>query len=224
MKREGTDGLIGRLKTDYAFRALTTAIFSSCFTLIFAAYNVVLGILYRAAWNFGISVYYAMLALLRIIAVFGELRDRKRQPPQNGRGRGRYLAESILLFLLDVALIAPLAMMVKQERHIAYHEITAISIAAYTALKITFAIVNYKKTRKTKDLTVRMLKNINFKDALVSILLLQYALVMTFGEGMRGDMLTVSQLSSAALWGFLIAISALSLRHAAKIFRDPSTE
>lgn len=55
-----------------------------------------------------------------------------------------------------------------------------------------------------------MLRNVNLVDALVSVLSLQYALVMTFGGGIEGDMLFLCAFSSLAVWGFLIILSVVN--------------
>ncbi len=61
-----------------------------------------------------------------------------------------------------------------QQKDINYSEIPALTIAAYTTYKITAASINIVKTRKGKHLSVKILRNVNFVDALVSVLSLQY--------------------------------------------------
>lgn len=62
-----------------------------------------------------------------------------------------------------------------------------------------------------------MLRNINLKDALVAILSLQYILIMTFGDGITGEMQTVCAISTFAVWTTLIVISIANLKSSIKL-------
>ena len=128
-----------------------------------------------------------------------------------------YFVQSILLLIIDLALITPISLMVLQKKNVDYSTIPAIILAAYTTYKIIAAIINYIKTRKQKHLSIKILKNINLIDALVSILSLQYVLIMTFGNGIEGEMLALCATSTFAVWVLIIAISVLSLINSIKI-------
>jgi len=54
-------------------------------------------------------------------------------------------------------------------------------MATYAFWKLGNSIYNIIKARKHNDCTIQSIKNINFADALVSILALQTALLDTFG-------------------------------------------
>lgn len=62
-----------------------------------------------------------------------------------------------------------------------------------------------------------MLKTVGFIDALVSVLSLQYTLIMTFGGGMDKKMFILCAVSSFAIWALLIAVSLMSLLRAIKL-------
>lgn len=78
----------------------------------------------------------------------------------------------------------------------------AITIAAYTTYKIIMSAINFSKAKKNGNLSVKMLRNVNLVDALVSVLSLQYALVMTFGGGIEGDMLFCAHSARLRFGGF----------------------
>ena len=46
---------------------------------------------------------------------------------------------------------------------------------------------------------VRIIRDVYFKDALVSVISLQYVLIKTFGDGVNGVMLTVSEVTCSLL-------------------------
>ena len=89
-------------------------------------------------------------------------------------------------------------------------------MAAYTTYKITLSIVNYIKTRKSTEPGVRMLKTVNVVDALVSVLTLQYTLLMVTDGRIEGDMFILCACTSFAVWGLLIVLSAVALARAVK--------
>lgn len=107
-------------------------------------------------------------------------------------------------------MIAPITLMALQKKEVNFSSVHAITIAAYTTYKIIMSAINFSKAKKNGNLSVKMLRNVNLVDALVSVLSLQYALVMTFGGGIEGDMLFLCAFSSLAVWGFLIILSVVN--------------
>lgn len=212
-----------RIKSDYTFRTFVFSAFSFLVTVAFTGYNVFLAVVYRSAWNIGIAIYYALLLCVRAYVIFFEYEFNKKNIDDRAKENARkqlYLVQSILLLVMDIALIAPISIMVMQQKDINYSEIPALTIAAYTTYKITAASINIVKTRKGKHLSVKILRNVNFVDALVSVLSLQYTLIMTFGGGIDGKMRTLCAISTFFIWMFIIFISVLSFIHAVKSKKD----
>ncbi len=191
-------------------------------TAVFAGYNVFLWFAYGAAWNIGIAVYYGLLTEIRACILIVEERLRRKELTEEQKGAVRikmYFVQSIFLFAVDVALIAPISLMVLQEKAIGYTAIPAIAIAAYTTYKIALSTVNYVKNRRERQLSVKMCRNLNFMDALVSVLSLQYVLVMTFGDGVTGEMMTWCAISSFAVWAALLAVAFAAMMRAIELKR-----
>ena len=61
--------------------------------------------------------------------------------------------------------------------------IIMITIATYTAWKVTMAIVNIVKAHKKKALLLITLRNIGCADAAMSVLTLEHSMIATFGSG-----------------------------------------
>ena len=96
-------------------------------------------------------------------------------------------------------------------------------MAAYTTFKISVAVYNYVKTRRNYGLFVKMLKNISLADALVSVLVLQYTLVMIFGNGVTGDMFTLCAITTFFIWGFITVHAVAAIVSAfinLRLYRD----
>lgn len=58
-------------KNDFEFRTIVNSFASSGITVIFALYNLVIGIYYGIIWNQCISVYYILLTILRGLISYG---------------------------------------------------------------------------------------------------------------------------------------------------------
>ena len=74
------------------------------------------------------------------------------------------------------------------------------------------ASVNLKKRKKSENRLVRLLRTINFIDALVSILTLQNTLIMVNMHGEGNQMLTLSAVTSAVIMLAVLVLSVAAIR------------
>ena len=203
-------GVLKRIKNDYVFRTFIFSALSFFVTLVFTIYNTFLGVAYKSVWNIGIALYYALLLCIRAYIIFSERKFYKNNLTDEQKDRKRkiiFFVQSILLLIIDCALIAPISLMVLQKRAIKFSQIPAIAMAGYTSFKIFVSTRNIFKTKFEMNLSIKMLRNINFIDALVSILSLQYTLIMTFGGGLDEDMFTLCAISSFCIYVLLFILS-----------------
>ena len=206
--------LFGKIKSDYEFRTYVFAAVSVFISLVFAVFNTVLAFLYNAAWNFGIAVYYYLLVAERSVVCACEIKWNKSGLDEEVREQKRkklYFAQSVTLLFLDMVLVTPISLMVLQRKAVNYSIIAAIGMAAFTTYKIVMATRGFVKTRKDYNLGVRILKNLNFIEALVSVLSLQYTLIMANDGGVQGDMFVLCAITSFAIWAFVVTLSVISL-------------
>ncbi len=213
---------VARMKSDYAFRTFVTAGLSFAATPVFACYNTFLGIFYGAAWNFGSATYYVLLTALRAFVIGAERKVSRSAWGDERKAVVRsklFLMQSLLLFVIDCALIGPIVLMAQRRRPVGYTTVPAIATAAYTVCRLSFAAVNFKKTRKMDHLSVIMLRNASFIDALVSVLSLQYVLIMTFGKDGGSDMVRMVAMTSFAIWSAIVLVSALAVVRAVKLIK-----
>ena len=200
--------LYARWRRDYGFRTVVNATGSTAVTALFALYNGWLGIRNRALWNGSVCVYYLLLTLLRGYLILVEA-GRFRLSPRVRRHRGRwaFTTSSWVLLALNLALVAPITLMVRMQRPVGTGLIHAIALAAYATWKITMAIINFFRRRRSRDLVVRQLRTINLMDALVSILTLQNTLIMVNSQDDPRSMLTLAAISSAGIFLIIMGIS-----------------
>lgn len=199
------------LNKDYELRSYLFSGFSLFTTFVFLIYNLVLGIVYSAIWNFSISFYYLILLTLRTIIITKEKTWRYDEISIRNKKRLKlFRFTTKILLVMDLALIIPISLMVLSKRNVDISMIPTIGIAAYTTYKVTFATINYFKTRGQKNLSLFGLKIINLKDAIVSILTLQNTMVMGFGN--ETSMLTLTAYTSAGMLVGMFILTILSIR------------
>lgn len=217
--------LFAKIKSEYEFRTYIFAAISIIISLIFAIFNTVLAFLYNASWNSGIAVYYYILAFERAVVCSCEVKWYKAGLDESEKEQKRkklYFAQSIVLLILDLALVTPISLMVLQQKAVNYSIIVAISMAAFTTYKIIMSSRGFIKTRKNYNLGVRILKNLNFIEALVSVLSLQYTLIMTVDGSVQGDMFVLCAVTSFAIWAFVVVVSLISLVKSINILKEKS--
>ncbi|MCR4617644.1 MAG: hypothetical protein K5669_05605 [Lachnospiraceae bacterium] len=112
--------------------------------------------------------------------------------------------------LLNLALIAPIAVMVKGERGFAFGKVPAIALAAYTFYRLTFSIINLNKSRKQYNCLVKELRAINTVDALVAVLSTQNALIIANGDMHEGFNL-MSSYTSAVIYAVIVFVTIRSM-------------
>ena len=199
---------IKKIKNDFSYRTTLSTIFSLLINLVFIIYNGYLGIKYFDAFSIGITIYYALLFWVMLATLIVERNIVKNNKEQKDKIRIKnYKISSIFIFIIDFSLIAPIILMVVNPKDVNFGLIPAIVMATYCVYKIIKAIINYKKSKKTNNLSIVLLKEINIIGAIVSILNLQHTLIMVNG-GMNDDMKTLSFVSSV---GFIILIIMFSI-------------
>ena len=156
---------------EYSFRAIILATASLFINIAYTVFNAILAIIGSSLWFGAISMYHAILIILRSDTIL----SRHKNP------RKSYLRASILVIFLSVFLSLAVWQMVSNNLAFNYPSLTIYAFAAYAFYKITASIINLVKSRE-QSLTVRATKNIGFADALVSILSLQTALLFTFSD------------------------------------------
>ncbi len=206
---------VSRWKTDHDFQTYIAATGSLAVTLIFALYNGFLGIHHASLWYGTICIYYILLSLLRGLIIAAAKKIAHRESKKSSRNLAA-LVISLFLLILNISLIVPISIMVRQQKPVSMTLIPAIAMAAYTTYKVTMASVKLRRRRATSDSLAWLLRTIGFIDALVSVLTLQNTLIMINSSGVNPGMMTLTAISSAVVW---VATLLLSLHTIMKGFR-----
>lgn len=203
-------------RKDYVGQTFTRAATSLAVTALFALYYGYLSLRYTSAWHGSIGIFYLLLTIIRGAVLLTQKRNQIRPASHQTRScRRTFLVSSILLLVMDLALIWPISMMVVLDKPVSVGKIPAIAMAAYTTWKITMASIHMGRHRRRsgENILVAELRTVNFIDILVSVLTLQNTLIMVNRTATRGnDMLPLSATSSAAIYAMIVAITLRMLR------------
>ena len=197
-------------RKSYLFSTVLSSSISMLVGAAFTIYNGVLGVADHLSWNASICVYYFLLSGIRAIIVYSQRNpvlhpDEKRLVHQ----KKIYCCTHILLLLINIALIVPIAVMVKGAKSYTHGLIPAIAMAAYTTYRIAMSIVHFRRARKSQNPFVLELRTLNMIDSLVAVLNLQNTLILANG-GMSAGMQRLSAWTSAGILSLILAISVRS--------------
>ncbi|MCQ2742700.1 MAG: hypothetical protein MJ239_05315 [Bacilli bacterium] len=197
-----------RKQRRYRSSTILGAAFSIIVGLILAFYNIALGLIGGAVWNLSIGIYYVFLSVIRSIIVSSQTKRRNRDEIKGAENRRKvYVTTYILIFIMNIALAAPIAMMVLGMRNVNTGLIPAIAQATYTTYRIVTSISHYNKSKLDSNILVHELRTINLIDSLVAVLCLQNVLIVAAG-GDTESMLRFTACTSAAI---LLAILIINI-------------
>lgn len=200
--------LLDEWKCDHGFKIFASSLLSALAGGIFALLNCALWVMYRFIWNGTICVYYILLTFVRIILIhhYG-----KSKSSYGISSKKIFVFSHIIIFLMNISMAAPIAIMVKEGRNVDLGLIPAIAMAAYTTYRICFAVFNYKKSFKAQNGIIRVLSMINLIDALMAVLTLQNTLIVVNRAQYDYDMFILSAVTSAVIIGIITILSVFSL-------------
>ena len=165
----------GRLVEDPKFRAEISLHQGFIVNLAYIVVKMAYGVWYRSPWFISLALYYALLALTRLLLLF--------------RGKGLdYLGElrrcrlcGLVLLLMNLALAGIVDFMVRQNRGYEYPGTLIYAMAAYSFYAVILAAVNVVKFRRHGSPVLSAAKAVNLAAAMVSILSLETAMLSQFG-------------------------------------------
>ena len=154
-------------------KSFNTAALSLLINIVYGAYNFFLGITTPSVWFLTAGTYYLILSIVRLF-ILSAKKDSVKALLKPFAGA--------MLMLLSVPLAGMVILASLKDRGTDFHEIPMITIALYTFIKITLSTVNMVKAKHNTPEKVKVLRNISFADAFVSICSLQRSMLVSFGE------------------------------------------
>lgn len=193
---------------NYSFRTIIFAAIAFLINIGYAVFNAVIGIINLSVWYGALAAYYIVLSLMRgVILLYRRKRDAYEKKDGNRivlRDIKKYRNCGILLILLPLCLSFAILDAVQSHSSFSHPGLMIYVAATYTTYKVTMAIYNSVKTRKVEDMTLKVVRDINLADALVSILALQMAMLREFSPDLNVDF--VNCLTGGAVCALTIAL------------------
>lgn len=219
IRRKIYDHPIGnRYMTDWAFRTKISLHLSLAVNLLYVGTNLWSWHLNHSWWFVVLSVYYAIMAVMRFLLVH--------------YARFNTLGSSVLkewkwsricayiLLLVNLTLSGAVMMMLYQNRGYDYPGILIYIMAMYTFYALTHAIVDIIKYRKLGSPVMTSAKIVSFSAALVSMLNLETAMFAQFGAEMsQKDQRIMIAATGAGIGIVVITLSVILIVRATKEIR-----
>lgn len=173
-----------RLQSDARLRVNLSLYGSLLWNVAYAIFQLGLGFYHSTFWYYSMAGYYICLAVMRFFLV----RHSRLYAPgeQMVAELKRYRFCGWVFLVMNLALTVIVIFMVYWNRTFVHHEITTITMAAYTFTAFTVAIVNLVKYRKYNSPVFSASKTISMAAACVSMLTLETTMLTTFGA--EGDL------------------------------------
>ena len=176
------------------------------------AYSVFLFLisqLYFSKWFFVMAIYYALLSVARVFIRF------QIHPEKRLRNKILHMRNcGYFLFLLNLAVSVMTFLLIYTSPPVKHHEITVITLAAYTFFTFTWAIVGNVKYLKRNDYVVFCMKRMSLISASVSMVTLTNTMLATWGEGENVLRSITLPLLSVAVCIFIMASAIFIIRKA----------
>jgi len=172
---------VQRLITDINYRINTVLYISLFWNGAFAVFQLVLGIYHNSLWFYAMFVYYIMLAIIRFL-LLGHTRKYSANQEAEKQTQ-KYCLCGWLLLLMNLALSVIITFIVYWNKTFVYHEIITITLALYTFVSFTVAIVSMITYRKYNSPVYSAAKMTGLIAASVSMLTLETTMLSTFSNG-----------------------------------------
>jgi len=193
-------------------RTLKPALISLFFNMVYSAYHIIFGIATHSWWFFTIGIYYAILSVVRFVAL-------------KSKGKKRFVIRftGIMLMMLSVSLVGTVILAFVKDRGTEFHLIIMLMIAVYAFTKIILATIKWIKSRKSRSAKLITLRNISFADAFVSIFSLQRSMLVSF-EGMTETEIRIMNVATGSVVCIIVFLLGLNLVQQKRSIKENSSD
>lgn len=192
---------------DVKFRTEISLYVGFTVNILYIAIKMASGLYYRSPWFIALAVYYALLAVMRLLLLY-----RRKWPEGLALQKvelRRYRFCGIVLLMMNFALAGIVAFMVHQNRGYEYPGVLIYAMAAYSFYAVIIAAINVVKFRRHGSPILSAAKAINLVAAMVSILSLETAMLAQFGSD--DDMLFRKTMTGATGGGVCVIVLGMAL-------------
>lgn len=190
--------------TSYGFRAFIFAICSFCINVGYVVLMGIVAIVIKSPW-FGIfAIYYLLLSIMRGSVLWSKKKRVKNEEKT-------YLAVAISLLVLTIAAAALVVLTYNGSNLARFKGLLFYCSAAYTIYKLGLSIYNIIKAKRQDSLLVESVKDISFVDAIVSIFVLQVAMLQAFSKSSSQNIISVNALTGSLVCLGIVAVAVMMI-------------
>lgn len=164
--------------SDAKLRAFLSLLGSFALNFLYALWEILCGLYYQSYWFITLGFYYILLTLIRLTL----LRQARYRGQAEQTGRRRYRICGILLLTMNIILFGIVILAVTGNQAIHYAGYLIYAVAVYTFYRVVIAIVTLVKYRHWNAPALTASKVISLVTALVSLLSLEIAMILQFGN------------------------------------------
>jgi len=191
--------------TDAAFKTQINLACSLALDVLYAGVNILLAVFFSTNWFAIFAGYYAVLSCLRILLFQNLLRRKENHLRELKRAR---FCSGILL-TVNLVLSALVLMMLYRPHEFGDMGVLIYVAALYTFSALAVSITGLIRFRKYKSPVLSVSRMINLTAALVSLLILETAMLSQFGGDMPLSMQNIFIAATGAGISIVIIVTAL---------------
>ena len=182
-------------------------VMSLLLTLIFSIYNLYLGIFHEIVWNYGVSFYYFLSLVIKLISTIALFKSKKKNKEYP---KSIFVFSSLLLILTSLSMITPAILMIYNLREVDVDYVPSIIIACFVTVRVILLVAQYKNSKNNNSLYDQEKLTLNTVSTIFSVLTLQNTLIAVNG-GADIEMTILSEISTFVLLFFVFVITIISL-------------
>ena len=167
-----------RYLSDKEWRARLSLYMSLFIHALYAVFKMISGVFYQSFLFNAEAVYYVVLSVIRLVLVRGE-RKAAKDPAAEWKS---YRICGYLLLLLNITMTGVIVQVIHRNQSFEYAGVIIYATAAYTFFRLTLAAVQTVKFRKNNSPILSASKVLNLSASLLSLFILQTALIARFGD------------------------------------------
>ena len=199
-----------RLLTDKDLKNKINLFSGTIFNILYGIFKFIIGLIYTSLWSGSIGLYYLILGMMKLTLTKHVIKNSDMQ-----KQKIQYRNTGIFMFLLNLAMVWMIFLMLRHNQSVEYPGFIIFAQAAYTFYVLTIAIINAIKYRHNHEPLVSASKSINLVRAIMSMFILQIAMVQEFGS--MQDMKILNMLSGTVTSIITISVAIYMIIKSKKI-------
>lgn len=204
-----------RLASDVEFRRRGGLLAGAFIDVLWAVFNLAFAVGQSSAWFLTLGLYYLTFGTLRSRLYFLMKRGVSTEAAcRESRRAGAALIASVLV-LSGIVVLA-----IKHGEAVSYGDIGIYAAATFSFYSLVVSIISFARHRKHEDVTVATCCCVNVAISIISIIVLETAMLATFstdeGEGASTLFLAISGFVAALLLIFLGVFTIVNANRASR--------